>query len=111
EKHRRLTRYTVCLPVDRPDARLKGQKSCLERWNERVGQWNKWAAKKRMKVEFNFWGDHELTSRLSREENRGRHWFLFTHEQFTLEWFQKKLRAAIENAGERYSPVLHVDLP
>lgn len=64
-----------------------------------------------MVVKFVFWGDHELTSRLNREENRGRHWFWFSREQFTLEWFRKKLNVAIENAGERYTAILHVDLP
>src|SRR6266851_5986159 len=27
EKHPRLTRYTVCLPIDRADARIEGRKS------------------------------------------------------------------------------------
>lgn len=110
-KHPRLTRYVICVPIDRPDPRQKGQKSFLDKWNQMVAAWKKAAAKRRMTVEFEFWGDHELTSRLNREENRGRHWFWFSEEQFTLDWFRKKLRVAIENAGERYTPVLHVELP
>ena len=109
--HPHLTRFTLCLPIDRSDARLKGQRSFLDRWNARVSTWESWARKRHMSVEFEYWGDHELTYRLNREENRGRHWFWFSREQFTLEWFHKKLAAAIENAGERYTPILHVELP
>lgn len=109
--HPRLTRFTLCLPVDRSDARLKGQRSFLDKWHDRVSTWKSWARKRRMSVEFEYWGDHELTSRLSREEHRGRHWFWFSGEQFTLDWFRKKLTVSIENAGERYTPALHVELP
>jgi hypothetical protein len=111
EKHPRLTRYTVCLPVDRSDPRLSGQKSFLDRWNERVAKWVGWARKRKMSVDFVYWGDSELTSRLDREENRGRYWFWFNREQFTPEWFRRKLEVAITNASDRYTPELHVDLP
>ena len=56
-------------------------------------------------------GDHELTARLNREENRGRHWFWFNSEQFTLAWFREALNVSIRNAGERYTPVVHIELP
>ena len=32
EKHPALTRYFVCIPRDRPDARRSGQKSEMQRW-------------------------------------------------------------------------------
>src|SRR5207247_10199065 len=35
-KHPRLTRYTVCVPIDRPDPRQQSQKSFLDKWTERV---------------------------------------------------------------------------
>lgn len=110
EKHPRLRRYVVCVPVDRSDRRNKGDKSLLDRWNERVVTWQRWAAKRKMSVEFVYWGDHELTSRLNREENRGRHWFWFSSEQFTLAWFREALAVSIRNAGERYTPDVHVEL-
>jgi hypothetical protein len=111
EKHPDLKRYVVCLPIDRPDRRTRGEKSLLDRWNDRVASWEKLAKKKGMSVAFEYWGDHELTSRLNREENRGRHWFWFDSEQFTLAWFREALAVSIRNAGERYTPVIHIDLP
>ena len=65
----------------------------------------------KMAVEFVYWGDFELTSMLSREENRGRHWFWFGREALTIDWFRQKLEVAISNAGDRYTPELNVSLP
>ena len=36
EKHPRLVSYTICLPFDRPDARIEGQESFLDKWNQHV---------------------------------------------------------------------------
>jgi hypothetical protein len=59
EKHPRLTKYTVCLPIDRADARIEGQKSFLERWDEHVENWKSWR-KSGVAVEFVYWGAHEI---------------------------------------------------
>ncbi len=74
--------------------------------------WSKWEARERgMSVEFTYWGNSELVSRLSQEGNRGRYWFWFNSEVLTIEWFKNRLKSAIADAGERYTPELHVDLP
>lgn len=52
EKHPRLTRYVVCVPLDLPDGRQAGKKSAMERWNERVEKWSQWAADAEMSVAF-----------------------------------------------------------
>ena len=44
EKHPRLVRYFVCVPIDRADARIEGRKSAKDRWDERVAKWSRWAA-------------------------------------------------------------------
>lgn len=74
EKHPRLVRYYVCMPVDLPDARLKGQKSARQQWDERV---ERWRTASRGWVEFIFWGAHELTDRLQKPAHAGRRWFFF----------------------------------
>jgi len=111
EKHPRLTRYTICLPIDRPDARISGQESCLEKWNKRVEKWNKWTQGKNMSVEFNYWGEHEIFTRLSREEHAGRYFFWFNKEQLSQRWFEEHLGEVTANAGPRYSPEFNVELP
>ena len=42
DKHPALVRYFVCVPMDRPDARIEGQKSAMQRWDEHVEKWQCW---------------------------------------------------------------------
>lgn len=76
EKHPRLTFYTTCLPINREDPRIDQEKWFMDKWKEHVKKWEGWAQEKGMSVEFNYWGEHEIWERLSREEHRGRHFFL-----------------------------------
>lgn len=111
DKHPDLVRYFVCIPLDRPDARIEGQKSAMQRWNERVEKWEGWAQKRDMCVEFVWWGSSELIERLSQNEHIGRRYFWFDQRGFDHEWFQARLDEAVEAAGPRYTPEIHVDLP
>lgn len=110
DKHPRLTKYTVCLPIDRSDARIGGQKSFLERWNEHVETWKSWR-KSGPAVEFAYWGAHEIWERLGRAENLGRYRFWFEHDLLTPDWLKGRLAEAIKNVGPRYTPALDIDLP
>lgn len=111
EKHPRLTSYTICLPIDRQDPRLKDQKWFMDKWNEHVVKWQSWAKEKVRSVEFNYWGEHEVWERLSREEHRGRYFFWFNKELFSQQWFENRLEEAVANVGPRYAPELNVELP
>lgn len=111
EKHPRLVRYFICIPLDRPDARIKGQKSAKDKWNEHVDTWVKLAADKGMSVEFVYWGSHELIERLARPEHVGRVRFWFDVRGFDAAWFNARLDEAVRTAGPRYTPEIHVDLP
>jgi hypothetical protein len=111
EKHPRLKQYTVCLPVDRPDARRDDQTSFLDRWNERVLKWQTWATTRGMSVTFVFWGDHEIGIRLTGETHRGRLFFWFNQEKLSDRWFSDRAAEAVSNVGPRYTPQLNVSLP
>ena len=111
EKHPKLVQYFVCIPRDRPDARIEGQKSAMEKWDEHVVEWKRQASKKGMNVEFTFWGSSELLDRLSRPENIGRLRFWFDVHGFDAAWFSARLDEAIRTAGPRYTPEVHFDLP
>ena len=111
DKHPRLTKYYVCVPLDRPDARLDNQTSALEKWNARVKKWSGWASDRGMKVEFVWSGSTELLEILQKPEHAGRIRFWFDKASFDAEWFEKRLDEAIAAAGARYTPELHVDLP
>lgn len=111
DKHPQLTSYTVCLPLDRRDPRIKRRKDLMDQWNAHVERWQGWARGKGMSVEFGYWGEHELWQRLSKEEHRGRYFFWFNKEFFTKQWFTNLVSEAIANAGPRYTPEIHVGLP
>ena len=111
EKHPRLTSYTICLPIDRQDPRIDKQQWFMDKWNEHVEKWQGWTKEKNMSVELNYWGEHEIWERLSRDEHRGRHFFWFNKELFSQRWFEDRIEEAIANVGPRYTPELNVELP
>ena len=110
DKHPALARYYVCIPWDRPDARIPGQKSAMQRWDEHVSKWQGWAQVRGMNVEFVWWGASELIERLSRPEHIGRLFFWFHERYFDEAWYGGRLQEAIDAAGPRYTPEVHVNL-
>jgi len=111
EKHLRLTSYTICLPIDRQDPRIKKQKWFMDRWDEYVDKWQEWARQKGISIEFKYWGEHEIWERLSREEHRGRFFFWFKKELFSQQWFENRIEEMVANVGPRYTPELNIELP
>lgn len=111
DKHPQLTRYMICLPIDRQDPKVSNQKWFMDKWNEHERKWRGWAGKKGMTVEFHYWGNSEILQRLSREEHRGRYFFWFNKEMLNQQWFSDRIDESIANAGPRYTPALNVELP
>ena len=111
KKHRTLVRYYVCVPLDLADARVEGRVSAMQRWDQRVETWKCWASEKEMEVEFVWWGSFELLDMLSRPEHVGRTLFWFEERRFDEPWFRSRLDEALNAAGPRYTPKIHVDLP
>jgi hypothetical protein len=65
DKHPRLVKYTVCLSLDLPDARVTRRsgtrvKSLRDRWDERVAKWQTWAQQSGMAVDFEYWGQFHI---------------------------------------------------
>ena len=109
-KHPDLVQYYVCVPMDRPDARVPGQKSAMERWGEHVQKWNGWAEDMGRTVEYVWWGSSELIDLLSRQTECGRLLFWFGEVEFNQSWFGDRLGEAVKAAGPRYTPEAHVEL-
>lgn len=110
EKHPNVSKYTICLPIDRPDARIKGQKSCLEKWNGHVAKWERWANDKNMTVKFVYWGESEIIQRLSLDEHRGRYLFWFNKDMLSHQKMLNQINETIANVGPRYTPELNIHL-
>lgn len=111
EKHPELEQYIICIPLDRQDPRKEKEEWFMDKWNDHVGKWQDWAKEKGMSVKFDYWGEHEIWERLSREVHRGRYYFWFNKDLFSHQWFENRINEAISNAGPRYTPELNVDLP
>jgi hypothetical protein len=111
DKHPRLIRYYVCVPIDLPDARLAGQTSAYQRWLNHVAKWSGWATAKEMSVQFIWWGSHEMLDKLVLPANAGLANFWFDASVFDSNWFERRLQEAIDTAGPRYTPEVNVDLP
>ena len=112
DKHPQLTRYYVCVPKDRAEGREERQTSAMDKWNNRVdGKWKGWVTKRGMDVEFIWWGSSELIEQLSQDKHVGRRMFWFDQRFFDQDWFHRRLDEAVGDAGPRYTPQIHVELP
>ncbi len=110
DKHPNLEKFYIAIPNDPPDARIKDQKSTLDKWNERVEKWEGLALEKGLEVEFVAWWSSDLIARLSQSENQGLTYFWFNREEFTDDWFLENTRQSISDLGKRYTPNFYDDL-
>jgi hypothetical protein len=109
--HPNLVRYYVCLPMDLPDPRTPGRLSARDKWGSFKEKWLGVAAESGRTIEFIYWGDHELRSRLLVPGHAGLLVYFFDKAVFTKDWFARKFESAKSDAGPRYTPEVHVDLP
>jgi hypothetical protein len=110
-KHPKMTKFVVCLPANREDPRILNQQWFMDKWNTQVVAWDGLAVVEGRKITFEYWGETEIFTRLSLEQHRGRYYFWFHEERFSFDWFSKRLEETVEDAGERYTPALNVELP
>lgn len=111
ETHPSIIRLTVAIPVDLSDAGKPNQKSAQQKWNDHVVKWQDWSAKKGRKVQFEYWGEHQLLDRLSQDKHRGRIFFWFQQEFLSEKWFNQRINESIADAWPRYTKELDVMLP
>ncbi len=108
--HPNLKKYYICIPLDRQDPRHEAQMWFMDRWNEKIQEWTKYAQEKGRKISFEYWGSSELLHRLSQEKHVGRTLFWFSQEEFSDDWFKMYVETSIINLGKRYTPKLNIEL-
>ena len=118
EKHPNLTKYVICLPMDKSDSRKKGKGgkrvvSFEDEWKDHVSNWEKMATDQGRSVEFDYWGKHEITLFLTSGDPlySGRALYWFNEPVLDFKTFRKIADRAKESLGDRYTPEFHVDLP
>ncbi|MEG9327051.1 hypothetical protein V6B16_03815 [Salinimicrobium catena] len=110
DNHPNLVKYYVAIPVDRPDGKVRGT-SMLQKWNDYVVEWENYALKKGMKVSFEYWGKHELETKLRSHKNEGLIYYFFDDTELTDGWFESKNQESLDALGGRYTPDLNFNLP
>lgn len=110
EKHPKLVKYYICLPLDRQDPRIPDQLWFMDKWNLKLNDWTKYALSNDRNIEFEYWGSHEILHRLSEEKHAGRRYFWFNQQEFLDQWFAEKLERSIDDLGDRYTPELNFEL-
>ena len=110
-KHPELVRYFICVPLNRPDARVAKQQSALQAWDSHVRKWHGWAAAAGCSIEFEYWGESEILDLLAQPAHAGRLRFWFDAHVFDEAWFAARLQIALDAAGARYTQELNIQLP
>ena len=110
EKHPKLKKYIIALPVDPSDARVENQKSMFEKWEDHVTDWKKQAAASGMDVDFEAWWNSDLITKIQ-TAGSGFLYFWFNKEEFSNEWFIRQNDLAISDLGTRYTPELNQEIP
>lgn len=106
------SRLTFCIPFDLPDLPDRGgRKSARKKFEDRKKSWkSRIPGADRVHIELLQEGD--LLERLNGHSNqRGITWFFWNEEVFSPEWCKRRLEVTVKQAGERYTPELHIDLP
>jgi hypothetical protein len=111
-----LVEMTFWVPFDLPEAtpRARGggrKKSARQRWEDAVTGWRKELDGAERLRSIELVPGAKILERLLRDEHRGRLWFFFDRELFSLDWCRAHLRSVRDFVGERYRPDLHVELP
>ena len=105
-------KLTFCIPFDLSDAPGKGKwKSARQKFEDRKGSWRKRISGANQ-VRIELWSAGELLERLvGHPSQRGMKRFFWDEEIFSPDWCAQRVAIAVEAAGARYSPELHIDLP
>ena len=118
ERHPKLTKYVICLPIDKTDIRRTGRDgntvtSLEDEWQQNVLKWKEKAKSQGRSIEFEYWGKHEITSFLTIDNPlySGKALYWFDAAVLATSKFEKVVNRARDALGDRYEAGLHVDLP
>ena len=111
-KRPKCRRLTFCIPFDLPDAPGTGErKSARQKFEDRKRSWRE-RIPGAERVRIQLWSGGDLLQRLVGHQNqRGIERFFWDREVFSPDWCVARMEKTCQEAGGRYSPHLHIDLP
>ena len=117
-KHPNLTKYVVCLPLDKSDSRKigKGRKQVVsieDEWKDHLSKWENMAQEQGRCVEFEYWGKHEVSLFLAIDDPlySGRALYWFNEPVLGFGTFKNIANSSEKSLGDRYTPEYNVNLP
>ena len=113
EKHPKLRKYYICLPLNRTNQRKENQESQLDKWHKKETEWKEIAEQKEMNVIFEFWGASEIVGMLSTDNPHfsGRALYWFNSHILQIPHLNDIAKKAKKSLGDRFSPELNIELP
>jgi hypothetical protein len=106
-----LTRLTFCIPVNLSAGTAGGRQTPgYTRYSNQVAKWME-TISGADKIEFVLKQGSDLLDRLALPKHAGRAWFWWNEPYLGPDWLANFLRQQAEVAGDRYRPVLQVDVP
>ena len=107
----KLTRLTFCIPTNLSAGTAGGRQTPGDkRYTNQVAAW-KDKITGADKIEFVLKQGSDLLDRLALPQHAGRAWFWWNEPYLGPDWLAGFLRQQVDVAGDRYRPVLQVDLP
>ena len=105
-------RLAFCIPFDLPDASGSDKlKSARQKFEDRKASWRQ-RIPGAERVRIDLWSAGDLLQRLVGHPNqRGIEKFFWDEEVFSPDWCARRMQKTSREAGGRYTPELHVDLP
>lgn len=115
DQHPNLTKYTIAIPADPTGRTARTGMSLLEKIENPGGWlegWEAMAAARSMTVGFEFEWATNIVTRLEHLDTTGmqrRYWF--DADLLAAQWWEDRLREAVDAARPRYMPELNVEVP
>ncbi len=106
-----LTRLTFCIPTNLSAGTAGGRQTPgYTRYINQVAKWTE-TITGAGKIEFALKQGSDLLDRLTLPKHAGRAWFWWNEPYLGPDWLANFLRQQAEVAGDRYRPILQVDVP
>lgn len=106
-----LTKLTFCIPYNLPANTSEGQrKSARQRYEDAVESWKK-SVNGADKIDFKLLQESDLLARLAMPKHAGRVWFWWHEPYLGPGWLATFQHDQATVAGDRYRPLLQVDVP
>ena len=109
DKRPDVTEVTFVIPWNLPDGQPRTGRSARQKYNDKVRSWQTMDGAENLR--FQLIGESELLEILFRPEHRGRLRFFWGKQTLSHGHLIRLQEKAVQVAGRRYRPNLHVDIP